>query len=228
MATNPVKREIRPPVTPQAATIDPVETSSPTMPRPRLSPAALWGVGGVAGVTVVGLVIWFFATLTEDRTTKIFDLAIAGLVVGLLSCASRYLLRAEALRRSRLVAAELIGVTFGGAALSTVLVTATSDAVGASRIPALIAIQLLAAVLGGAAVFLLAFFVTLLVKGSARLFRRDKPEVEAIFIGLVSGAMGGLLTAEAAERWAWLPFVAAVVCAATTYRAIVLHERYDR
>ena len=207
--------------------LDTIETapnlnlSTPTQP----TQMKRFAIGGVIGLAVIGAGIWFVATLTGD---KVFDLLVAVVVVGLLSWAARYLLRAEAIRRSRLVAAELIGVTFGGAALATILVTASSEPIGASRVPALIVIQLLAAVLGGGAVFLLAFFVTFGVKAAAKLFRRQQPEVEAIFIGIVTGAVGGALTAEAAQLGAWFPFLAAAVCAATTYRAVVLHQRYDR
>ena len=198
----------------------PASAPSPQMKR--------FAIGGVIGLAVIGTGIWFAATLTPERGDKIFDLMVAGVVVALLSWAARYLLKAEAIRRSRLVAAELIGVTFGGAALATIMTTAASTPVGATGVPALIVIQLVAAVLGGLAVFLLAFFVTFGVKAAAKLFRSQRPEVEAIFIGVVTGAVGGALTAEAAQLGAWFPFLAAAVCAATTYRAVVLHQRYDR
>jgi len=221
-----MNREIPPDPLDAPASAEALETPAPHEPRLRPSPRLL--IGGVVGLVALGLIVWILATLTPPRVDMIFDLAIAGLVIGLLSAGARYLLRAEALRRSRLVAAELIGVTFGGASLSVLLTTLASEAVGAARAPALVAIQLLAAVLGGCAVFLLAFFVTFGIKAAARVFHSQRPEVEAVFIGVVTGAIGGALTAQAAQLEAWFPFVSATVCAATTYRAVVLHQRYDR
>jgi hypothetical protein len=215
-----MKREIPP------APVDIVDSPNPDEPRPW--PPVRWAVGGVIGLIAIGVVIWFLATLTPERSDMLFDLLVAGAVIGLLSCAARYLLRAEAIRRSRLVAAELIGVTFGGAALATILVTLWDKSLGPTHIPQLVVIQLLVAVLGGAAVFLLAFFVTFGIKAAAKLFRTKRPEVEAISIGVVTGAIGGALAAQAAQIAAWFPFLSAAVCAATTYRAVVLHQRYDQ
>jgi len=208
----------------------PLETlaTPPPLGEVHKPPTVRLAIGGVIALAVIAAVVWIVVTLTPERVTKIFDLAVAAVAVGLLSVAARYLLKAEAIRRSRLVAAELIGVTFGGAALTTFFVTAASEPVGAAQLPQLLVIQLVVAVVGGLATFLLAFFVTLGVKASGKLFRQQHAEAEAIFIGVVTGAVGGGLTAHAADLGAWIPFVSAAVCAATTYRAVVLHRRYDR
>lgn len=184
-----------------------------------LAAAVVVAAGGAAATTV-----WL---LPPERRLVLLDLAIGVLVLGGLWCAARVLIAGEAARRSRLVAAELIGVTFGGAALGTLVVTLSDRPLGLAKIPALLVIQLLGAVGGAILAFGIAFFVAGGTKLAAHLFGRSSSEAEGAFIGVTTGAVGGALFGAAAQFAAWFPFVAAAICGAAAYRAVVLYQKFE-
>ena len=203
------------------------DTSAERLPRQGVRRHRKFLIAAAAVVVAVGVVAALVNFLPDERRPVLLDLAVAVGVIFGLWCGARTLIVGEAARRSRLVAVELIGVTFGGAALGTLVVTLSDRPLGPAKIPALLVIQTLGAVGGAIVAFGIAFFVAAATKGAALLFGRQRPEAEGAFIGVAAGAIGGGVIGAAAEWPVWLPFIAAIVCGLSAFRGVVLYQRCE-
>lgn len=170
------------------------------------------------------LALWL---LSPEGKLRLVDLGVALVLIAALAYGGRLLVAGEAARRSRLIACELIGTTIGGAALGALVITYSDKPLGLGRVAQLLVIQLFGAVCAGVAAFGIAFFVAMATKFVVHMTGRSRPEVEAVFIGVITGAVGGAIFGGVAHYSAWFPFFAAAVCGLAAYRAVVLYDRLE-
>lgn len=146
----------------------------------------------LAGISLAS--IFVVRQLNAERTLLLFDLGIGLVFVAALYVAARRMIVAEAGHRRRPLAAVLVGTSAATAALGIYAVTASGKPLGLEKLPQLVVIQLLGAIGGAGLGFLLAFFAAAMVVVARRPFRAA-PTFDGLFVGGVTGLIGGLIVA---------------------------------
>lgn len=183
----------------------------------------------VASLAVlVGLSLASFVVvrqLNPERKLLLFDLGIGLIFAAVLYISARRMIVAEAGHQRRSLAAVLIGVTTATAALGVYAVTASGKPLGLDKLPQLVVLQVLGAIGGAGLGFLFAFFAAATVAVVARRLFRPAPTIDGLFVGGLTGLVGGLVVSPLPHLGAGFVAASAVACAVCGFRSAQLHQR---
>lgn len=191
----------------------------------------LGGIRGVRIASIVAVLMLAFTSwsvvrrLSPERKLLLFDLGIAFVLAVAFDTAARRLITLEARGQRRRLAAVVVGIVAAAAAQGAFAVSFCGEAVGASRLPALVTAQLTGALLGAVLGFFTAFVGLVVVLPLRAVLPTESPRLDGLLIGTIAGFLGGLSVAAVPDLGSWFVIVSTIVCGGAGYRAALRFEQ---